>query len=189
MRDFFHRRYRPENTWPSRAGPARLKSMKYIILALLLSPLLAFGSHYQIQPGQLHDKGDVEVEVLPDPARYQVVLTYQLHKKAMVPVPDGLLKGKKELELPVEFRTEEGYRKLAQAKKLQIPKAELVFIKRGDFEGLKNAYFLEVLPTNKKSKLHIVYHPSLPATGWKQVTITLFLPLIETYDLVARPAE
>ena len=61
-------------------------------------------------------------------------------------------------------------------------------MKRGDAGNLKNAYFFQVHPTNKKSKIDIVYHPDLPSVGWLSVDITFLsnIPLLDGYELEAR---
>lgn len=71
---------------------------------------------------------------------------------------------------------------------MDSPKAELRFVKRGDFDGFKDAYYIEILPKNKKSKIDVVYHPSLPAVGWSEVTITFLsnIPVLNGYQLAAK---
>lgn len=114
-------------------------------------------------------------------------MDYELKKKSLVPVPSKLLKGKTVLEFPKEFRTELGYRNLKTAKTMQIKKAMLKFVKQGTFKEYKNAYFIEVHPTNKKSKIDIIYHPKLPAVGWAQLEITFIshFPVLNGYELKA----
>ena len=92
------------------------------------------------------------------------------------------------MEFPKEFRTEKGYKNLEKKKKISIHKADLKFIKRADVGNLKDAYFFEVLPTNKKSKIEIIYHPTLPSVGWLEVDITFLseIPVINGYELEAK---
>jgi hypothetical protein len=92
------------------------------------------------------------------------------------------------MEFPAEFRTVKGYQALEKNKTMKMPKAELKFIKRATSAGLKNAYFVDVLPTNKKSKISLIYHPSLPDTGWQQITITMIskMPIVDGYELKAK---
>jgi hypothetical protein len=158
-------------------------------LALLLTSLSLFasGAQYKIISGKLHKKGTAQITVLATASTYQVKLSYSLKEKDFVPVPKKFLRDEKVMEFPPEFRTVDGYKKLEVAKSMSIPKAELHFQKRADFAGLKGAYFVEVRPTNKKSRIYLVYHPSLPDAGWKQVKIRMIskLPLLDGYELVA----
>lgn len=92
------------------------------------------------------------------------------------------------MEFPEEFRTEVGYQHLEKQKSMDIPKAVLKFVKRADFGNLKNAYYLEVLPINKKTKIDIIYHPGLPSVGWERVKITFTsnIPVLDGYELIAQ---
>ena len=164
--------------------------MKVFLFTFLLSlPLLASNSaDYKVKPGKLHKKGKVVVNILPDIEKYRVKMDYDVKKKDYVPVPEKLLRGTTIMEFPKQFRTEAGYKELEKKGKLEIRKAELRFVKRGDIENLKNAYFFQVRPTNKKSKIDIVYHPDLPSVGWLSVDITFLskIPVLDGYELEAR---
>lgn len=165
--------------------------MKFIFaLILLLFSWYNFAQNsadYSVLKGQLHKDGKVVIVILPDPAKYKVQMNYDVKKKSLVPVPARLLKGKTVIEFPEIFRTEAGYKALEQHKVMEIPKARLKFVKRGNHKNLKNAYFIEVHPINKKSKIDIIYHPSLPAVGWSRVRITFLskIPVLNGYELVA----
>lgn len=160
----------------------------------LLVPLFVFllsiscvAAVFQVSPGKLHRKGKVVVTILPDKTKYMVEMKYNVKKKNFVPVPQKLLEGTKVMEFPQIFRTEAGYKELEAKKHMDIPKADLVFTRRGDIGDLKGAYFFEVKPTNKKSKIDIIYHPSLPGTGWLAVDITFLskFPILDGYKLKA----
>ena len=158
-------------------------------LALLFTytlPALA-SVQYQVLPGKLHKKGEVRITVLPDPETYKVEMVYKVQAKNLVPIPSKLLNGQTSMEFPVAFKTEEGYKELERAGSMEIPKAIIKFVKRADFGDLKDAYFLEVFPTNKKSKIHIIYHPSLPEVAWQKVKITFLsdIPVLNGYELLA----
>lgn len=159
------------------------------LLSLTISFNILAGSTalYKIKSGKLHDKGKVKITILPDPRKYRVQMEYELRKRNLVPVPNKLLNGKTVMEFPQEFRTEAGYRKLENKKTMQIPKAELRFIRRADVGDLKGAYLIQVHPTNKKSKIDITYHPSLPSVGWKDIKITFLskLPVLDGYKVEA----
>lgn len=164
--------------------------MKFVLTLLFLVPY-AFAqpeANYKVLTGQFHKSGKVKVSILPVPEKFKVQMDYNVKKKDWVPVPSKLLQGKTVMEFPEEFRTEAGYKHLEETKSMQIPKAVLKFVKRADFGSLKNAYFIRVLPTNKKTKIDIVYHPSLPSVGWEKVQITFIskIPLLNGYELVAK---
>jgi hypothetical protein len=114
-------------------------------------------------------------------------MDFNVKKKEFVPVPSKLLKGSTVMEFPKKFRTEEGYKELEKKKTMSIHKANLHFIKRADVGKLQDAYFFEVRPTNKKSKIDIIYHPSLPSVGWLEVDITFLskIPVLDGYELEA----
>ena len=164
--------------------------MKSLLVFLLLSSqaFAQTSADYKVLAGKLHKSGSVKVSILPVPEKFKVQMDYNVKKKDWVPVPAKLLKGKTVMEFPEEFKTETGYQNLEKQKSMQIPKAVLKFVKRADFGNLKNAYFLEVLPTNKKTKIDIVYHPSLPSVGWEKVQITFIskIPLLNGYELIAK---
>lgn len=160
-----------------------------LTLLFLISHAFAQSSaDYKVLAGQLHKSGKVKVQILPETAKYKVQMDYNVKKKDWVPVPSKLLKGKTVMEFPEEFRTETGYQNLEKQKSMQIPKAVLKFVKKADFGNLKNAYFIQVLPTNKKTKIDIIYHPSLPSVGWEKVQITFIskIPLLDGYELIAK---
>jgi hypothetical protein len=142
---------------------------------------------YAVLKGQFHQTGKVVIAILPDTAKYKVQMNYEVIKKAFVPVPARLLKGKTIMEFPDVFRTEVGYQALQQHKEMEIPKARLKFVKRGNYKNLANAYFIEVHPINKKTKIDIIYHPSLPSVGWARVKITFLskIPVLNGYELAA----
>ncbi len=167
----------------------RSKSILTFFLSFILLPLAiaANSANYRVKPGKLHRKGKVIVNILPDPEQYRVKMDFDVKKKEYVPVPGKLLKGSTIMEFPKKFRTEAGYKELEKKKNMAIHKAELRFQKRSDVGKLKDAYFFEVRPTNKKSKIEIIYHPSLPSVGWLEVDITFLsnIPVLDGYELEA----
>ncbi len=165
------------------------KNFIVIIICFLLLPLALAGNsaNFKVKPGKLHRKGKVIVNILPDTEQFRVKLDFNVKKKEFVPVPSKLLKGSTVMEFPKKFRTEAGYKELEKKKDMSIHKANLHFVKRADVGALKKAYFFEVRPTNKKSKIDIVYHPSLPSVGWLEVDITFLseIPVLDGYELKA----
>lgn len=165
--------------------------MKILALSFLfllpISLCAADSAVYQVKSGKLHRKGKIVVNVLPDPEKYRVKMDYKVKKKEFVPVPQKLLEGTKIMEFPLKFRTEEGYKELEKEKIMVIHKAQLRFRKRADVGKLQDAYFFEVLPTNKKSRIDIIYHPDLPSVGWLEVDITFLsnIPLLNGYEIEA----
>jgi hypothetical protein len=162
-------------------------SMKKLLLITLVS-LPAFAADYIIEPGQLHQQGTAKIDILPSTTTLKASMSYDLQAKDFVPVPKKFLQDKKIMEFPVEFRTVKGYQQLEKQKTIKTAKAHLKFVKRAESEGLKDAYFVDVFPTNKKSKISFIYHPSLPDTGWQQITITMIssFPILDGYELKAK---
>lgn len=165
--------------------------MKLLTAVLVLSTALsAFGqdqSTYSVKKGKLHSKGKILVTVLPEPQKFKVQMDYEVKKKPMVPVPDKLLRGKTVMEFPEKFKTEEGYKELERDKIMDIPKAVLKFVKKADYGTFKNAYFLDVFPKNKKTKINIIYHPSVPSAGWIDVKLEFIseIPVLDGYRIEA----
>lgn len=157
-----------------------------MLFTLLSLPALA--ADYIIEPGQLHQSGSAKIEILPSTPTLQARMSYDLKAKDFVPVPKKFLKDKKVMEFPAEFRTVKGYQLLEKQKTISTPKAEIKFVKKDISDGLKDAYFVDVFPTNKKSKISLIYHPSLPDTGWQQITITMIssFPILDGYQLKAK---
>lgn len=163
--------------------------LKLIISFLFLIPFsLHAEAVYKVSKGKLHRKGKVTVSVLPEPHKYKVQMSYNIKKKNYVTVPDKFLQGETIMEFPEKFKTEAGYKELQKKKEMMIPKAKLVFLKRETVGDLKDAYFIEVRPTNKKSKIEIIYHPSLPEVGWKEMDITFLsnIPVLDGYEIEAK---
>ena len=162
-----------------------------LTLFFLTGSFASNGADYQVEPGTLHRKGKVMVHVLPGSERYRVKMDFDVKKKEFVPVPGKLLRGSTIMEFPNEFRTEKGYKNLEKKKNISIHKANLRFLKRANVGNLKAAYFFEVLPTNKKSRIKIIYHPKLPSVGWLKVDITFLseIPVLNGYELEAKLKE
>lgn len=158
------------------------------LLLVSLSLHAANSADYKVQPGKLHRKGKVIVNILPDPEKYRVKMDFDVKKKEFVPVPQKLLRGSTIMEFPRKFQTEAGYQELEKKKQMDIHKARLVFVKRADAGELQDAYYFQVRPTNKKSKIDIIYHPDLPSVGWLEVDITFLsnIPVLDGYELEAR---
>lgn len=167
---------------------SKLSFTVFLFSLLLPFAMAANSANYQVRPGMLHRKGKVIVNILPDIEQYRVKMDFNVKKKEFVPVPSKLLRGSTVMEFPKKFRTEAGYKELEKKKVMAIHKAELRFIKRSDVGKLKDAYFFEVRPTNKKSKIEIIYHPDLPSVGWLEVDITFLsnIPVLDGYELEAR---
>lgn len=165
-----------------------MKLLLAMLFFTLSTQIFAQGeAHFKVLPGMLHKKGSIIARILPNPKKYDVQLEYKVKKKSLVPVPEKHLNGSKIYEFPLEFRTVKGYENLEKQKEITIPKAVIKFVKREDVGDLKGAYFLQVLPTNKKSKIDIIYHPSLPAVGWLNVKLTFIssFPVLDGYKLEA----
>ena len=158
-----------------------------MIVSLFLTGMImshAQAAQYTVDEGKLHTGGKAQVEVLPETTDHFVVkFSYEITKKPFVPVPSNVLKGEKTFELPREFHDESGYQLLEEKKVLEVDKAMVNFLGRTD----KNGYKVEILPKNGKSRIEIVYHPSLPGAGWQYVKIKFLgnIPLLSGYETQA----
>lgn len=143
---------------------------------------------YSVEPGALHTGGSAIVENLKNDSKFVVNIKYQLKKKVYVPVDDEKLKGETDYELPIEFKTERGYQELEALKTIEVEEAILKFVKRADFGKLKQAYYFQVLPKNGKSKVDVIYHPTLPGVGWGQIDIFIIIKKlgIDHYQVTLR---
>lgn len=153
--------------------------MKFVIIfiSVFFSHTLLGSSiaKYSVEPGALHTGGSAVVENLSHPSKFIVNLKYQLKKKIYVPIDDEKLKGEIDYELPIEFKNERGYQELEVLKHIELDEAILNFEKKADFGKLKNAYYFQVLPKNGKSKVDVIYHPSLPGVGWGKIDIFIII--------------
>lgn len=113
-------------------------------------------------------------------------MIYEIKKKALVPIPKKVLHGETVIELPPEFKDKRGYANLERKGIIEIAKARLQFIKKMDWNGMKGAYDIMIVPHNGKSKIEVIYHPSLPAAGWGKVVITFIspYPILNGYNAV-----
>jgi hypothetical protein len=167
--------------------------MKNIILGLIL--FLSGGfmtkanaiTHYTLKEGKLHKSGKIDVEVKTYEKTMIVNLNYDIDKKALVPIPSKVLKGKKDFEVPLIFKDEQGYLELERLGFMETEKAFIKFIGRVNLGELTNAYSFEILPKNGKSKLEGVYHPTLPGIGWKYLKLKFLgnIPLLNGYETIA----
>ncbi|MBY0415710.1 MAG: hypothetical protein K2Q18_16165 [Bdellovibrionales bacterium] len=159
-----------------------LIAMTFFSLKSFAGPL----AQYYITEGKLHKGGKASVEVLENSEeKYTVKLTYELYKKILVPIPSDELKGESVLDFPAEFRDERGYMELESIGSMELPKATLKFVKRINWENLPDAYQFLILPKNGKSKIDIIYHPSVKAAGWAKILITFVssTPILNGYQV------
>lgn len=132
---------------------------------------------YHILKGSLHKGGAAHIEVTEKTKqKFSAKMSYDIKKKALAPIPKKVLKGETLIELPPEFKDKTGYAKLEKKGFMEVPKARLQFIKRMSWKGKEGAYDILIIPHNGKSRIEVVYHPSLPAAGWGQVVITFISP-------------
>lgn len=148
---------------------------------------MAQTAHYTVKEGKLHKGGSVTVKVLDAIQSFKVKTSYEIEKKGWVPVPSEYLKGETITDLPEQFRDERGYLELETRREMKIEKAKLKFVKRTNVGQKKNAFVIDVLPDNNRSKTTITYHPELPALGWASVVITFIsdIPMLNGYQVVA----
>ncbi|MGE3610418.1 MAG: hypothetical protein AB7I27_12585 [Bacteriovoracaceae bacterium] len=152
-----------------------------------ISSLAQTGADYQIYGGKLHRGGKGYIEVLSNEEHYIVKMNYEIYKRALVPVSADDLKGETIIELPSQFIDERGYAELERLKTIKLEDAEIKFIQRTSFREFNDAYQFQVIPRNGKSKIEVIYHPLLPATGWGRVKIIFIshIPMLNGYQAVA----
>lgn len=135
------------------------------------------GASYHILKGSLHKGGSARIEVTEKTKqKFSAKMSYDIKKRALAPIPKKVLKGETLIELPAEFKDKRGYARLEKKGFMEVPKARLQFIKRMNWKGKDGAYDILIIPNNGKSRIEVVYHPSLPAAGWGQVVITFISP-------------
>ena len=152
----------------------------------------AFGkAYYLIDEGKLHRKGSASVEVLENPRAYQVKMNYTIDKKRLVPVPDKYLAGQTTINLPSMFKDERGYLELESKKKMQVDGARLTHLGRTTFKKFNDAHKINIILSNGKGKIELVYHPSLSGAGWGNIKMVFIsdIPLLNGYTIQCRLAE
>ncbi len=160
--------------------------MRSLLLSLTLvftAAALAQGAaNYRILEGKLHRGGSARVEVVAGPG-FTVRMSYELVKKPLVPVPSDALKGESTVELPELFRDERGYLELEAKGRMSVPDAELRFVRRAKWGAHSDAYLIEVLPENGRSRIEALYHPTVAGAGWAQVKVIFIskVPLLNGY--------
>lgn len=164
--------------------------MKTLIAALVLSlSSFAFAevADYTVKEGKLHKGGVLTAETIEGTDEFRVKAVYEIYKKGWVPVPADQLKGEETTTLPTQFKDERGYLELEQKGEMTVMDAKIKFIKRVDYNEYKNAYLIEVLPQNGRSKTQVIYHPEVKAAGWAKVEITFIsnIAILNGYKLVA----
>ena len=164
-----------------------MKTLITLISLFMTLTSMAQTANYTVKEGKLHKGGTVTVKVIDTVNAFKVKTTYEIDKKAWVPVGSEYLKGETITNLPEQFKDERGYLELETRKEMKIEKAKLKFIKRTTVGKNKDAFVIEVLPDNNKSRTTITYHPDLPALGWASVVITFIsdLPLLNGYQVIA----
>jgi hypothetical protein len=173
----------------------KMKGYKFItmkkLITLIFSTLFINTSiasdiaNYHILKGKLHSGGEAQVEITENsPERFVAKMNYEIFKKILVPIPDDVLKGENIIALPPEFRDERGYMELETKGTMEIEKAKLQFIKRVKWKKYSDAYQIVILPKNGKSKIEVIYHPTVPAAGWGRVLVTFIsnVPILNGYQ-------
>lgn len=142
-------------------------------------------ANYHILKGKLHSGGKAQVEITENSQdKFVAKMNYEIYKKILIPIPDDVLKGENIITLPPEFRDERGYMELAIKGTMEIEKARLQFIKRAKWKNFNDAYQIVIFPKNGKSKIEVLYHPSVPAAGWGRVLVTFIsnAPILNGYQ-------
>lgn len=143
--------------------------------------------NYHISKGSLHKGGVAKVEVTTKSKKAFVTkMSYEIFKKSLVPIPSKVLRGETVISMPPEFSTAKGYQKLEKKGVMEIDKAKLQFVKKTSWRGLSGAYNILILPKNGKTKIEVLYHPTIKAAGWARVIITFIspYPILNGYNAV-----
>lgn len=142
---------------------------------------------YHVLKGPLHKGGVARVEIMEKSKKSFVAkMTYEIHKRMLVPVSKNALKGETIFTLPAEFSSKRGYMKLEKKGTIEIEKAWLQFIRKSSWRGKSDAYDVRILPKNGKSQIEVTYHPSIPAAGWGRVVIQFIspYPILNGYNAI-----
>lgn len=164
-----------------------MKTIITLLLFIMTMNSKADTAFYNVKEGKLHKGGNLQVKVLDTLQTFTVHLNYEIVKKGWVPVPSEFLKGDMTTNLPEQFKDERGYLELETVGTMKVDKATLKFVKRMNYGALKDAFLIEILSDNKKSKTTVIYHPELPAVGWAKVEITFMsdIGLLDGYQIIA----
>ena len=166
--------------------------MKTLIFALLFTvgAMASEKTTFDILPGKLHKGGflTAEPELMPHSDSMMIQMKYEILKKGIVPVPSEFLKGTYEQKLPSKFLDERGYLELEKNKSMKIDEATVKYLGRTDYRGQNDAYYVQIIPDNRKSEIFLVYHPTAPGLGWDKVRLVLHtgLPMLDDYVLEGR---
>jgi hypothetical protein len=134
-------------------------------------------ANYHIQKGTLHKGGSAQIVILEKTKKkFSAKMSYVINKKILVPIPKKVLEGETVINLPPEFKDKRGYAALEKKGFMEIENARLQFIKRMTWNGKEGAYDILIQPSNGKSQIEVIYHPSIPAAGWGKVVITFISP-------------
>lgn len=165
-----------------------MKTILTIALVLVTQIALAGNvANYSVSKGKLHSGGKARVEINENsPEKFIVNLNYEIYKKILVPIPEDQLKGETLFELPPEFRDERGYMELQTKGIIELEKATLKFVKRVKWKNFNDAYQVIILPKNGKSKVEVIFHPSVSAAGWANIVVTFInnIPIFNGYQIV-----
>ncbi|MFP5490125.1 MAG: hypothetical protein ACLGG0_01390 [Bacteriovoracia bacterium] len=162
--------------------------MRTLLVAALF--LVSFASwansvaQYRILEGKLHKGGTASVEVLADPVLFKTLMTYDIKKKSWAPIPSSALKGDSQVDLPELFKDERGYLELELKGEMEVDDGLLKYVRRTQWRDLKDAHLVQVFPKNGRSRMDIIYHPTLPGAGWGWIKVVFIssIPLLNGYE-------
>lgn len=164
----------------------------YLITALISLSAFALPEtlNFRITPGKFHLGGKAAARIVStnqDKDIMQVLLSYEIVKRPLVPAPEEYLKGSERQDLPLEFIDERGYLNLESKGPLKLPDATVYHLGRVKAGTRTNAHRVKIVASNGKSETEITYHPHIPELGWASVKLTIFtpLPLFRSYTMEA----
>lgn len=158
-----------------------------LLIAFILTSFTSWAqsvAQYRILEGKLHKGGSASVEVKEDPTRFITFMTYDIKKKSWAPLPSSALQGDSQVELPELFKDERGYLELEMKGEIQVEDAILKYVRRTDWRSFKDAHLVQVFPKNGRSRMDIIYHPTLPGAGWGWIKVVFIssIPLLNGYE-------
>jgi len=151
-------------------------------------------SVFNVYGGKLHTGGRIEALVDPDQARSGVVtvkLKYAVRKKIYVPVPQSVLNGDEEQDIPESFLDERGYLELESKGSSELEKVTLIHQGRFNLGKFLNCHKVLIKAKNGKSSTTVYFHPSLKGLGWKMIELVLHtnIPALGDYLFRAENVE
>ncbi len=129
---------------------------------------------YKIEPGKFHTGGKASLEKTENNLdNLTILVKYKIDKKFFVPIPSSKFNGESQIVFPKELIDEAGYLELETKGEILSDGSLIKFVKRVDWKEYKNAYEFILYPSNQKSEVLVIYHPSIASIGIAHIEITI----------------